>query len=682
MSLQKRITVILLTAAVMLGTLAPASYAKDMEECYLCGTTGRYNCRECGNKGEVVCDGCEGKGRFECPGEEGKGKCDNGYYVCPSCNGDGLSRPIPADGKADPCGQCGGSGKLECWHCHGAGIIVCDRCGGEGKTECQNENCKEAKKIDYKCPRCKGTGFTGDGQDFSPEWNDGIHNVPEIGDHIITDHTTWTGYYYGTGKTDKDIQQEHGDDENNEKRDPATGRDYIWFVDVGSGVFEVEGQSIVIKRQGEPVSGRLDLKYDDPFEISGITKNHVHIYITGENGYRSELGFLNGEHEVSIGSRLQKSTKAPFELTLVIEYDKDDGQPDDVPGPGGDEHQTRRVDFGDGSWSVEGADKPVTAWIDGKQATGVIEMEFFTVIKTEGFDQDKMTARIYADDGFSVHLSPSGDNEFNIGRYDEQDCVLADDVLHFTVEAVRTDPPVETEGETKQTPNDRNSDYDIIPPENDAAASACIEIGRMTEEEQKRYAAMEENELAEVIETVKKIVETAQPGTAAGATDMMLDQLAKNNGFESVKDGRLFPITFDGHIDVGFPVKVTVALKEGELDGGKDIYVYHQLQTGKAELLGKAEYTTYDDGSIETLSFFTSGFSTFFTAAKELDLGILDPEHMPASPESTTSPAGEDTPTKETEKKAALTVVIIVCVCAAAAVAAVAVVLIVKKRKK
>ena len=38
--------------------------------------------------------------------------------------------------------------------------------------------------------------------------------------------------------------------------------------------------------------------------------------------------------------------------------------------------------------------------------------------------------------------------------------------------------------------------------------------------------------------------------------------------------------------------------------------------------MGKAECVTYEDGTIESLSFFTSSFSTFFTSAKELDTDI------------------------------------------------------------
>ena len=179
--------VYLLIAALIFCYLPVPTFAKDMEECYHCNKTGEFHCPTCGNQGVVLCDGCGGAGTWVCPGEEGKGPCDHGYYICPSCNGDGFARPIPADGATSPCGQCNGTGKLECWHCHGAGGGVCDRCGGSGWAECQNGNCKIARTIGYKCPECKGTGFLG-GQ------NDGVHNVPQVGDHIITDSKTYTGY--------------------------------------------------------------------------------------------------------------------------------------------------------------------------------------------------------------------------------------------------------------------------------------------------------------------------------------------------------------------------------------------------------------------------------------------------------------------------------------------------------
>ena len=40
------------------------------------------------------------------------------------------------------------------------------------------------------------------------------------------------------------------------------------------------------------------------------------------------------------------------------------------------------------------------------------------------------------------------------------------------------------------------------------------------------------------------------------------------------------------------------------------------------ESLGKAEYTIYDDGSVESITFYTTSFSSFFTSTTELS--ILD----------------------------------------------------------
>ena len=43
------------------------------------------------------------------------------------------------------------------------------------------------------------------------------------------------------------------------------------------------------------------------------------------------------------------------------------------------------IDFGDGSWTVPGYDKPITASIKGSQAKGVQDMESLTVISLERY---------------------------------------------------------------------------------------------------------------------------------------------------------------------------------------------------------------------------------------------------------------------------------------------------------
>lgn len=174
-------------------------------------------------------------------------------------------------------------------------------------------------------------------------------------------------------------------------------------------------------------------------------------------------------------------------------------------------------------------------------------------------------------------------------------------------------------------PEDRNSDFDIPlsnEPDRTITSSVRVEMGKMTDEEQKYYAGLPEEELAQILTNVRTIVASAEPGRSDSKTDELLNSLASQNGYESLPEGRLFPLYFEGHQEIGFPVRVTVSVEKGLLDGGADLFVYHIAEDGTIELLGKAEYGTYEDGTIESISFYTSSFSTFFTSAKELDTDI------------------------------------------------------------
>jgi len=196
-------------------------------------------------------------------------------------------------------------------------------------------------------------------------------------------------------------------------------------------------------------------------------------------------------------------------------------------------------------------------------------------------------------------------------------------------------PPDQSENKQPETdfpsaditllPENRNSDFDI-PLSSDSdrtiTSSVRVEIGKMTDEEQKYYAQLPEEELVQILTNVRTIVASAEPGRSDSKTDELLNSLAIQNGYGSLPEGRLFPLYFEGHQEIGFPVHVTVSVEKGLLDGGTDLYVYHIAEDGIIELLGKAEYGTYEDGTIENISFYTSSFSTFFTSAKELDTDI------------------------------------------------------------
>ena len=227
-------------------------------------------------------------------------------------------------------------------------------------------------------------------------------------------------------------------------------------------------------------------------------------------------------------------------------------------------------------------------------------------------------------------------------------------------------------------PENRNSDFDIpLSSESDRTitSSVRVEMGKMTDEEQKYYAQLPEEELAQILTNVRTIVASAEPGRSDSKTDELLNSLATQNGYGSLPEGRLFPLYFEGHQEIGFPVRVTVSVEKGLLDGGTDLYVYHIAEDGTIELLGKAEYGTYEDGTIESISFYTSSFSTFFTSAKELDTDI---SVVNGDSESTDDMGG----TGENEKPLRPWIVLFAVLTSVIAVVIVGTIVVRKKRKK
>lgn len=231
-------------------------------------------------------------------------------------------------------------------------------------------------------------------------------------------------------------------------------------------------------------------------------------------------------------------------------------------------------------------------------------------------------------------------------------------------------------------PGDRNGDFDLPAAGTDGKPSNCavrVETGAMSESEKEKYMSLSDQELGEILDNVRKIAATAQPGHDGENNEQYLKKLAAKNGFDSLDDGRLVPLYFEGHQDIGFKVKVSVKFEKGVLNGGKDLYVYHITGDETAQLLGKADHITYDDGSIEELSFYTTGFSSFFTAAKELDTDISSQ----AEDNSGAVKKDSSADCSESEDSHSSTVMIVViCVGAAAVTAGVLAVVIRKKKTK
>ncbi|MBP5662311.1 MAG: hypothetical protein J6X30_04050 [Clostridia bacterium] len=487
----------------------------------------------------------------------------------------------------EPCYHCDKTGKYHCNFCNNTGIVTCDGCHGVGKPVCPGEDGKRPCDHGYYiCPGCKGTG----------------HPIGE------------------DGNIDYSLPCLYGGEENNCN---GTGKISCWNCH-GKGFHICDRCNGEGKRacMASICPDARAIGYKCPYcKGAGYLLTN---FWPGENDgvqnvpKNGDKIWVNGKSTTYGGGGDHSQTSTSDNLT-------DQSEP--VP-----EQARWVVDFAGGNWNVK--DKTVRAKIDGKTVEGSRELDAYTPIMLEGFDQASMRVRVCGENDFSVVLTPNGENEVSLGRYEPTDAVLPE-YLRFVIEEAYAEHSNESEsnpdwldGEAP-LPENRHTDFELpISParEGVAQAFARVEMSRMSDEEQRLYAGMTDQELAQTLEEVRQIVSTAQPGRMVGDMEALLERMAAQNGFESIEKGRLFPIYFEGHQDIGFPIRITVTLHQGDLDGGKDLYVYHQRTDGTVEALGKAEFSTYDDGSVSSLSFYTTGFSWFFTSAKELDLSASEAE--------------------------------------------------------
>ncbi len=476
----------------------------------------------------------------------------------------------------------------------------------------------------------------------------------------------------------------------NISRDPSNGRDFVWFINVGSGTWEFDGNTYTVRRHtGADVSGVLDVHYNEAFRIdSHAGQAGIHVYLVASDGTKVELQF-SGNNEIAVGRRTPEGSYVPFKVDLVLEYDQEEADRDKpfevdfgsghwnveghditatingkdvigrknltghesikligagdqpiqvrVSGPdefsalleiagdtevelsrvvgdfvlppaltftveaaeGGPGEGRHTVDFGSGSWTVDG--KVVYAAIGGSRVSGTVDVDVFDHIALHGLDQDIMSVRVYADDGFSAGLQINGDNEVSLSRL-EGDYALPV-FVHFDVYRRGGDQHGPDGG-------DENAPYRFH-----------FERDKMTSEERAAYDKLSDEERRSISEMVRNIVITAKPGAIDADLDKTIWDISGQNGLSPGEDVSYYTIQFDGHEDLDFPVRVTVSIPHNDLPGGRTLYVYHVDRDGGLQYLGEAEITTYDDGNVETLSFYTKSFSDFLISSVKLTKG-------------------------------------------------------------
>ena len=94
------------------------------------------HCSDCDDKGVVVCHRCHGTGKEEC------WYCHGGTHSCDFCHGKGG---VDVHGEWLVCEWCKGTKSETCLFCAGSGLEPCSRCGGTGEEPCDKCSSKEVR---------------------------------------------------------------------------------------------------------------------------------------------------------------------------------------------------------------------------------------------------------------------------------------------------------------------------------------------------------------------------------------------------------------------------------------------------------------------------------------------------------------------------------------------------------
>lgn len=169
------------------------------------------------------------------------------------------------------------------------------------------------------------------------------------------------------------------------------------------------------------------------------------------------------------------------------------------------------------------------------------------------------------------------------------------------------------------TPGIDNDDYA------GTTATGAVRYEEMTPEQQEVYNSIPDDQLAQILGNVQGIISTVKVGDTADESKPFVDAFMKENGIEKLDDANIIPITFDGHIEIGFPVQVSVEVEPGRFDGSKPLHVFHIAADGTITQIPdeNVNWITKEDGSVGRVEFYTDTFSDFLITDTE---GLVIPK--------------------------------------------------------
>ena len=178
--------------------------------------------------------------------------------------------------------------------------------------------------------------------------------------------------------------------------------------------------------------------------------------------------------------------------------------------------------------------------------------------------------------------------------------------------------PPEESNKLKEQDKDKSKEHDNNGVNIPIAAFVSINAEKIGEKYMEKYNAYTQEQLNSITNDVKAIVATAKIDIVSADVQNVVDKVLKENKIDKNKDTKICTINFEGHMNIDFPVSVTVYIDSNMYNSDEVVYAYHILNDNTIESLGEVE-KVLEDNKVFAVTFKTTGFSDFFLSTEKLN---------------------------------------------------------------
>lgn len=195
---------------------------------------------------------------------------------------------------------------------------------------------------------------------------------------------------------------------------------------------------------------------------------------------------------------------------------------------------------------------------------------------------------------------------------------------------------------TDSQKSNTNASYELLPAdkhttmylgtpsvENDdfagTTATGVVRYKEMTDDQKAVYDSLSDEKLDKLLVNVRDIITTVKVGEISDESQGSVDAFCQANGIKDFADANILSVSFDGHIEIGFPILVSVEVDPDMFDGSKPMHVFHIKEDGLVLQISDEDISCIkreEDGKISRIEFYTDSFSDFLLSDAE---GLVAP---------------------------------------------------------